>query len=49
MGVSAECTIIRQADHGWWQVAGALGLTTPESVTAASGNLRARATRRQGA
>jgi 23S rRNA maturation-related 3'-5' exoribonuclease YhaM len=26
MGVSAECTIIRQADHGWWQVAGALGL-----------------------
>jgi 23S rRNA maturation-related 3'-5' exoribonuclease YhaM len=49
MGVSAECTIIRQADHGWWQVAGALGLTTPESVTAASGNLRARATRSQGA
>jgi 23S rRNA maturation-related 3'-5' exoribonuclease YhaM len=47
MGVSAECTIIRQADHGWWQVAGALGLTTQESVDMTSGNLRARATRRQ--
>jgi 23S rRNA maturation-related 3'-5' exoribonuclease YhaM len=42
MGVSAECMIIRQADHGWWHVAGALGLITPESIGALSGNLRAR-------
>ena len=42
MGVSAECTIIRQADHGWWHVAGALGLITPETVGVVSGNLRAR-------
>jgi 23S rRNA maturation-related 3'-5' exoribonuclease YhaM len=42
MGVSAECTIVRQADHGWWHVAGALGLVTPDSIGALSGNLRAR-------
>jgi 23S rRNA maturation-related 3'-5' exoribonuclease YhaM len=42
MGVSAECMIIRQADHGWWHVAGALGLITPESIGVLSGNLRAR-------
>ncbi|MBB3149477.1 23S rRNA maturation-related 3'-5' exoribonuclease YhaM [Phyllobacterium trifolii] len=42
MGVSAECTIVRQADHGWWHIAGALGLVTAESVGAISGNLRAR-------
>jgi 23S rRNA maturation-related 3'-5' exoribonuclease YhaM len=45
MGVSAECTIIRQADHGWWQVAGALGLLRPESTGSLSSNLRARAMR----
>jgi 23S rRNA maturation-related 3'-5' exoribonuclease YhaM len=45
MGVSAECMIIRQADHGWWHVAGALGLITPDSIAVLSGNLRARATR----
>jgi putative nucleotidyltransferase with HDIG domain len=44
-GVSAECTIIRQADHGWWHVAGALGLITPDSIGALSGNLRARSAR----
>jgi 23S rRNA maturation-related 3'-5' exoribonuclease YhaM len=43
MGVSAECTIVRQADHGWWHLAGALGLITPESVGVLSSNLRARA------
>ena len=42
MGVSAECTIIRQADHGWWHIAGALGLITPESVVVLSSNLRAK-------
>lgn len=42
MGVSTECMIIRQADHGWWHVAGALGLVMPESIGALSGNLRAR-------
>jgi hypothetical protein len=41
----AECTIVRQADHGWWHVAGALGLITPESVGILSDNLRARAVR----
>jgi putative nucleotidyltransferase with HDIG domain len=43
MGVSAECTIIRQADHGWWMIAGALGLVTPDSVGVLGSNLRARA------
>jgi len=42
MGVSAECMIVRQADHGWWHVAGALGLITPESVSIIADNLRAR-------
>jgi 23S rRNA maturation-related 3'-5' exoribonuclease YhaM len=42
MGISAECMIIRQADHGWWHIAGALGLITPDSIGALSGNLRAR-------
>ena len=42
MGVSAECMIVRQADHGWWHVAGALGLITPESINALPNNLRAR-------
>ncbi|MDE1995636.1 MAG: HD domain-containing protein [Rhizobiaceae bacterium] len=41
-GVSAECTIVRQADHGWWHLAGALGLVTPETLGALSQNLRAR-------
>ncbi|WP_454854211.1 HD domain-containing protein [Rhizobium binxianense] len=43
MGVSAECTIVRQADLGWWHVAGALGLVTPETLNSLSSNLRARA------
>jgi 23S rRNA maturation-related 3'-5' exoribonuclease YhaM len=42
MGVSAECMIVRQADHGWWHIAGTLGLITPESVGVLSGNLRVR-------
>jgi 23S rRNA maturation-related 3'-5' exoribonuclease YhaM len=42
MGVSAECMIVRQADHGWWHIAGTLGLITPESIGVLSGNLRAR-------
>jgi 23S rRNA maturation-related 3'-5' exoribonuclease YhaM len=42
MGVSTECTIIRQADHGWWQVAGALGLLTPDSLAGLPSMLRAR-------
>jgi 23S rRNA maturation-related 3'-5' exoribonuclease YhaM len=42
MGVSAECMLVRQADHGWWHVAGALGLVTPESVGVLAPNLRAR-------
>lgn len=42
MGVSAECLIVRQADLGWWQVAGALGLLTPESMGAVPAYIRAR-------
>src|SRR4051794_26856590 len=42
MGVSAECMIVRQADHGWWHLAGALGLITPESMGGLSTNLRGR-------
>jgi 23S rRNA maturation-related 3'-5' exoribonuclease YhaM len=42
MGVSAECTIVRQADHGWWHVAGALGLIKPETMTGLAANLTAR-------
>jgi hypothetical protein len=42
MGVSAECTIVRQADHGWWHLAGALGLVTPGTLDGMSTNLRAR-------
>jgi 23S rRNA maturation-related 3'-5' exoribonuclease YhaM len=42
-GVSTECTIVRQADHGWWHLAGALGLIVPGSMSGLSGNLRARA------
>lgn len=42
MGVSAECTIVRQADHGWWHVAGALGLLQPDTLGGLAGNLRAR-------
>ncbi len=42
MGVSAECTIVRQADHAWWHLAGCLGLITPDSVGVLSSNLRAR-------
>jgi putative nucleotidyltransferase with HDIG domain len=42
MGVSAECMIVRQADHGWWHIAGGLGLITPESIGVLPSNLRAR-------
>lgn len=42
MGVSAECMIVRQADHGWWHLAGALGLIVPGSGDGLAGNLRAR-------
>jgi 23S rRNA maturation-related 3'-5' exoribonuclease YhaM len=43
MGVSAECTIVRQADHGWWHVAGALGLVKPETMAGLASNLMSRA------
>lgn len=42
MGVSAECTIVRQADHGWWHLAGALGLIVPDTMAGLAVNLRAR-------
>jgi 23S rRNA maturation-related 3'-5' exoribonuclease YhaM len=43
MGVSAECMIVRQADHGWWHVAGALGLVQEDTMTGLASNLRSRA------
>lgn len=42
MGVSTECMIVRQADHGWWHVAGALGLIREETMSGLAGNLRSR-------
>lgn len=45
MAVSAECSIVRQADHGWWHVAGALGLIKPETMSGLASNLSARPTR----
>ena len=42
MRVSTECMIVRQADHGWWHIAGALGFITPEAIGALAGNQRAR-------
>jgi hypothetical protein len=42
MGVSAECMIVRQADHGWWHIAGALGLVQEQTMTGLAANLRSR-------
>jgi putative nucleotidyltransferase with HDIG domain len=32
IGLSLECYIVRTADHSWWNLAGALGLLTAESM-----------------
>jgi putative nucleotidyltransferase with HDIG domain len=32
IGLSTECVIVRQADHVWWQLAGALGLLRPDTL-----------------
>jgi hypothetical protein len=45
MGVSAECMIVRQADHGWWHVAGALGLVEIGTMGGLASNLRSRVLR----
>ncbi|QFY63523.1 HD domain-containing protein (plasmid) [Rhizobium grahamii] len=42
MGVSAECMIVRQADHGWWHVAAALGLVREDTMSGLASNLRSR-------
>eukprot|EP00913_Durusdinium_trenchii_P011629 g10922.t1 len=42
MGVSTECMIVRQADHGWWHVAGALGLIREDTMAGLASNLRSR-------
>ncbi len=42
IGVSAECLIVRHADHSWWQVAGGLGLLKPDSLGSAEPMVRAR-------
>jgi hypothetical protein len=33
---------VRQADHGWWRVAGALGLIEERTMGGLAANLRAR-------
>jgi len=35
IGLSTECMIVRHADHTWWQIAGALGLLRPDSLSSA--------------
>jgi putative nucleotidyltransferase with HDIG domain len=42
IGVSAECLIVRHADHGWWQVAAGLGLLKPDSLGSAEPMVRPR-------
>ncbi len=42
MGVSTECMIVRQADHGWWHVAAALSLVRAETMGGLASNLRSR-------
>jgi 23S rRNA maturation-related 3'-5' exoribonuclease YhaM len=42
MGVSTECMIVRQADHGWWHVAATLGLVEPATVGGLASNLTIR-------
>jgi hypothetical protein len=32
IGLSTECYIVRTADHSWWNLAGAMGLLTLESM-----------------
>jgi 23S rRNA maturation-related 3'-5' exoribonuclease YhaM len=41
-GVSTECMIVRQADHGWWHVAATLGLVEPDTVSGLASNLTLR-------
>ncbi|MBY3002052.1 HD domain-containing protein [Rhizobium leguminosarum] len=42
MGVSTECMIVRQADHGWWHVAATLGLVHEDTMSGLASNLRSR-------
>jgi putative nucleotidyltransferase with HDIG domain len=42
IGLSTECMIVRQADHLWWTIAGALGLLKPESIAHMGTMLRPR-------
>lgn len=32
IGLSLECMFVRTADHSWWDLAGAAGLLTPDSM-----------------
>ncbi|MCW1411320.1 HD domain-containing protein [Rhizobium sp. 1AS11] len=41
-GVSSECMIVRQADHGWWQVAATLGLVEADTAGGLGANLTMR-------
>lgn len=41
-GVSTECMIVRQADHGWWHAAAALGLVDETTMSGLAPNLRSR-------
>ncbi|MET0186380.1 MAG: HD domain-containing protein [Achromobacter sp.] len=49
MGLSTECVLVRQADHCWWQVAGAVGLTVPNTLGASHALSRPRALRSESA
>ncbi|MGH7098941.1 MAG: HD domain-containing protein [Stellaceae bacterium] len=42
IGLSAECMVVRHADHVWWQIAGAVGLLEPASLAQAGPMLRPR-------
>ena len=43
--LSAECAIVRNADHVWWNVAVALGLLEPDSIEAAGRMVTVRKTK----
>ncbi len=43
--LSAECSIVRHADHAWWMVAVALGLVEPDTIEAAGRMATVRKTR----
>jgi putative nucleotidyltransferase with HDIG domain len=45
--LSAECNIVRQADHAWWTVACGLGLLEPDSIAEAGPKMKPRRLRNE--